>query len=29
MAHEYKLYFAMIFEKEELGYRGRQVHLYL
>ena len=29
MAHKYNLYFAMIFEKEELDRRGRQVVLYL
>ena len=29
MAHEYNLYFAMIFEKEELDRSGRQVVSYL
>ena len=29
MAHKYNLYFAIIFEKEELDRRGRQVVLYL
>ena len=29
MAHKYKLYYAMIFEKEKLAHRGRQVVLYL
>ena len=29
MVHKYNLYYAMIFEKEELDYRGRQVDLYL
>ena len=29
MAHKYNLYYAMIFEKEELDHRGRQVVLYL
>ena len=29
MAHKYNLYFAMVFEKEELDHRGRQVALYL
>ena len=28
MAHKYNLYFAMIFEKEELDHRGRQVALF-
>ena len=29
MAHKYNLYFAMIFEKEELDHRGRQFVSYL
>ena len=29
MAHKYHLYFAMIFEKEELDHRGRLVVLHL
>ena len=29
MAHKYHLYFAMIFEKEELDHRGRPVVLHL
>ena len=29
MAHKYNLYYAKIFEKEELDHRGRQVVLYL
>ena len=29
MAHKYNFYFAIIFEKEELDHRGRQVILYL
>ena len=29
MAHKYNLYYAKIFEKEELDPRGRQVVLYL
>ena len=29
MAHKYNLYFAMIFEKEELDHRGKEVVLKL
>ena len=29
MAHKYNLYFAMIFEKEELDHRSKQVVLHL
>ena len=28
MSYKYNLYFAMIFEKEELGHRGRKVAFY-